>query len=346
MEETLAVLSCTGQSISFYDTASWQRIGYTNGLIAEPHELCVDKKRNLCYVSHTYRDGMYAMYSSHSHEISVVDPSTKKVTDIIDVAPADGPHDFAIDTERDLLWVTVEAISKNEELGGGLIGIDLKTHKVIKRIECQFPTHWFVMTRDGKRAYTCNKTAPFISILDLENEQMLGKIEVPGGTEQPGLSRCGRYLFFPTPSLRFGKLPADPGVVVIDTTTDTIFKTLPLGHGYGPAAVHVTPAGTVMVAQYCFDEAAETPTPINGRVSLYDPLLKTLLGHVDAGIMPLTMRANADGKVGFVAHAKGGTVNVIDLERMVVLKTLDVDVVESRENKFQTTAHGMALLAA
>ncbi|KAK6367979.1 hypothetical protein LTS17_010132 [Exophiala oligosperma] len=341
MENTLAVLSCTGQSISFFDLTSNTRKGYLGGLPAEPHELCLDKKRNVLYASHTYRDGMYGLYSSYSREISIIDLVTMKFMDIIDVTPAEAPHDFAIDTQHDILWVTVEKISAADGLGGGLIAIDLKTHKVTKRIECLFEVHWFVMTPDGKRAYTCNKTAPFISILDLEEARMIGKIDVPGGTEQPDLSSCGQYLLFPTPSLRFGTLPSDPAVLAIDLTTEHIVKTVPLEKGYGPASVHVAPTGVVMVAQYRFDEAKRIP--INGKVSVFDAKLETLLGEVESGIMPLTMRASSDGRLGFVAAAKGGTIDVIDLEHVKKLRTIDVDVVAKKENKFQTTAHGMAL---
>lgn len=341
MEHTLAVLSCTGQSISFFDVLSGNRNGYVDGLVAEPHEICHDQHRNLFYISHTYRDGMYAMYSTYSHEITVFDPTRMHITKILDIAPAEAPHDLAIDIDNDILWVSVEKISKRE--GGGLIGVDLKTHQRVKHVECHFEVHWFIMTRDGKRAYTCNKTAPFISILDLENERMLGKIDVQGGTEQPALTKCGQYLLFPTPSLRFGKIPADPTLLIIDTKTDEIVRSVELSKGYGPASVYVTTTGAIMIAQYRFDENATNPTPICGRMSVYDPFAKTLLGHVDVGHMPLTMCASADGKIGFVANAKSGTVTVIDLEYVKVLKTIDVDVVESAANKFQTTAHGLAL---
>ena len=342
MQDTLAVLSCTGQSISFFDVASGERLVYEDKMFAEPHELIHDKKRNILYVSHTYRDGMYGNFSTYAHEISIVDCVQMKVVDTIDVSPAEAPHDFAIDEQGDILWVSVEKISA--ERGGGLIGIDLKSRNTVKQVECQFETHWFVMTRDGKKAYTCNKAAPFISVLDLEHQRFIGKIEVEG-TEQPDLSHCGRYLLFPSPALRFGSLPPNPSVLIIDTQNDQIVRSVPLGAGFGPAAVHVTPTGTVMVAQYCFDTTAAAPTPRPGRVSLYDSTLRKLLGESGAGIMPLTMRATSDGSIGFVANAKGGDVHMIDLRSMTGLQTLDIDVVPSAKNKFQTTAHGMALFS-
>ena len=342
MENTLAVATCTGQSISFYEIASGKRIGFVEGLLAEPHELRHDKSRDVLYMSHTYRDGMYGAYSTYSHEISVIKCSEMKLIDVIDVVPSRAPHDIAIDELNDLLWVTVEKISN--DVGGGLIGIDLKTRVVTKCIECHAKIHWFVMTRDAKKAYTCNKGAPFISILDLENECIVGKIEVRG-TEQPDISRCGRYMLFPSPTLKFGSLPEEPSVLIVDTVNDQIVRSLPLGEGFGPAAVHVTAAGTVMVAQYCFDTTASRPTPISGRVSLYDSTCKQLLGEIRVGTMPLTMRSTSDGSIGFVAHAKGGTVDVIDLGTMTKIQTLDVDVVPSAANKFQTTAHGMALIS-
>ena len=284
---------------------------------------------------------MYGNYSSWSREISIIDCKKMTVAGTIDVSPAEAPHDLALDEQKDLLWVTVEKVSPDR--GGGLLGIDLGSQKVVKRIEYGANTiHWFIMTRDGKKAYRCNKEAPFVSVISLEEERMVGKIEVPGA-EQPGVSRCGRYLLFPTPNLRFGSLPPEPKITIIDTETDQVSRTVPLEHGYGPAGVHVTSTGEVMVSQYCFDTEAEKPTPVSGRVSLFDAKCEKLLGHFKAGAMPLTMRSTSDGSMGFVAMAKGGTVNFMDLKTMKIIRTLDVDVVPCAGNKHQPAAHGMAL---
>lgn len=90
MQGTLAVVSQTGESLSFFDLASGARTHKIESLISEPHELCHDSKRNLLYMSHAYRHGNYWNHGEDSHEISVVDLSTKIVVDIIDTSPAKG----------------------------------------------------------------------------------------------------------------------------------------------------------------------------------------------------------------------------------------------------------------
>lgn len=344
MENILAAATCTSMSLSFYDIASGERIKFLEHLAEEPHELVHDKKRNLLYLSHTYRDGMYGMYSSYAKEISIFDVASMSLLDVIDVSPAEAPHDFALDASRDLLWTSVERIS--DKVGGGLIAIDLKTRKTVRSVETQFTTHWFVMTPDGKKAYTCNKSAPFISVLDLDQGIMTGKIEV-AGTEQCAISNDGKYVYFPTPALKFGQLPSDPAVQIIDTATDQIIKTVPTGQGFGPAAVYVTPSNVVMVAQYCFDLKAGKPTPINGRVSFFQgPLMETKLADQPAGRMPITMRATADGSTAFLSNVQGGDVMQFDLKTFELQRKFDVDVVASAANKHMATAHGLCLLKA
>ena len=115
--------------------------------------------------------------------------------------------------------------------GGGarlrrrLVGIDLATWLVVKSISCKAPLHWFVVTPDGRKAYTANKQHAFISILDLEQERMTGTILVPEGCEEPDISPDGRLAYFPTPGLRFGHTPERTQVRVVDTKSDKIVQT-------------------------------------------------------------------------------------------------------------------------
>ena len=329
MAGTLAVISQSGKSLSFFDVTSGERTAQMSDLIAEPHELCFDSKRNLLYLSHAYRHGHFWVHGDCSHEISVIDPVKKEVIYTIDVRPVLSPHGLVIDKQRDILYTSFE-----EDVNGGtggIIGIDLNTRKVIKRISSETKSHWFVMTHDGKKAFTCNKTAAFISILDLENDRMIGKISVPGGVEEPAISIDGRFAFFPTPSMQFGQQPEDPKVLVIDTTTNEIVKTVPLD--LGADSVHVTSQGKIMVGKYQFGK--------EGRLALYDPESYALLGETEIGLLPLTLRSTFDGATGFVANIGAGTVSVVDLSSMKVLKTLEVDTEPTTGGALQG-AHGMA----
>lgn len=266
MSGTLAVVSQSGNSLSFFDVASGERTGHLTDLISEPHELILDSKRNLLYLSHSYRHGHFWKHGDCGHEISVIDPVSREVTDIITIAPCLGPHGLAIDTKRDLLWCSYE----EDEAGaqGGLVAIDLSSRKVIKRIESTAKTHWFALAANGTKAYTCNKTEEFISVLDLEKGRMTGKISSPS-TEECDVSRDGKLVYFPTPGTQIGKNPDTPQVLVIDTSTDAITTKIPLEHG--ASSLHVSEDGKLMVGQYHFGSGdPASPMVRDGCLSVYD----------------------------------------------------------------------------
>ena len=339
MQGTLAVVSQSGQSLSFFDLSSGKRISQLSDLTAEPHELCLDKQRNLLYISHTYRHGHFWKHEAYSHEISVIECTTKTCVDIIDVHPCLGPHGLYIDEQRDILYASVEELADGK--GGGVIGIDLKTKSVTKKIESQSKPHWFVMTPDGRKAYTCNKTQRFISVLDLVEGTFAGKIEIPG-CEEPGMSLDGKFAYFPTPGLTVGPPPPDACIKVIDTATDKVVGSF--ATGLGPQAVHVTSRNTIMVSKmnYGPDAAGEITKAAPGRLALYSPGTHDLLGEVAVELGPLTIRPSADGETAFVANIFSGTVTVIDLKSMTVIRTLTIDTTPDPAKANHLGAHGMA----
>lgn len=335
MSGTLAVVSQTGESLSFFDVASGDRVARLDSLISEPHELCYDETGKLLYMSHTYRHGNYWTHGDFSHEISIVDLNSKRIVDTIDTLPAKGPHGLYIDKARDILYSSVEYLPDEE--GGGIVGIDLATRKIIKQIPSQYKTHWFTMTPDGRKAYCCNKTATFISVLDLEKECMTGKIDVPS-CEEPSMSLDGRFAFFPTPGFGFGKNPSNPKIEVIDTSTDTIVKSIKLDGGALP--VHVSPSGMILVGQYYFEDEMK---PNTAWLSIYDSGSYELIGKAPIGLWPLTVRCSNDGKIAFVSNITDGNVTVIDLTTKSVVKTIEVDNVRREEKgSVHVGAHGLA----
>ncbi|OQV04461.1 hypothetical protein CLAIMM_09339 [Cladophialophora immunda] len=333
MSGTLAVVSQSGSSISFFDLESGERTAHMTDLISEPHELLFDSKRNVMYCSHAYHHGHFWSHGDNGHQISVIDPDKKEVVDIIETKPALGPHGLVLDAERDVLWYSYE----EHETGasGGVIGIDLETRKVIKQVESSTKTHWFVVTPDGKKAFTCNKTASFISVLDLENQRMIGKIETPRGTEECSISLDGKYAYFPTPGNQLGKVAENAEVLVIDTATDQIVSRIPLEH---PAqSTYVAGDGKLFVGEYLSANGAG----LEGRLAVYDSKAHELVGTTKIGSVPLTLRASPDGKLGFTANIFAGSVSVVDMSTMEVIKTLVVDTERSKFSNLCQGAHGM-----
>jgi len=260
----------------------------------------------------------------------------KEVVDIIDTRPVLSPHGMVLDQEKDVLWISYEETENREADAGGLAAIDLGSRKVVKKVESGKKTHWFVMKPDGKKAYTCNKTADFISILDLEKGVLTGKIAASRGTEEPGISRDGKLAYFPTPGTTLGENAVDPKVLVIDTDTDQVVHEIKLE--WGVQSVYVTAKDQVMVSQYRF---SANGTMEKGKLSLFDGKNYALMGETEIGSMPLTMRDDGRGEKGFIANIFEGTVSVVDLAEGGVLKTLGVDNERDEETNSLKGAHGM-----
>ena len=266
----------------------------------------------------------------------------KKVVDIIDTRPTKAPHGLILDQQKDTLYVSVEELPNQESDGGGIIAIDLLIRKVIKTIPSAYKSHWFVMTPDAKKAYTCNKDASFISVIDLEREEMVGKIDVPG-CEEPSMSLDGKYAYFPTPGFQFGKNPADPVIKVIDTATDQVLDDIKMDKS--ALSTHVGSRGTIFAGSYtCAVSGSATHTADGAGLAMYHPETRQKLGEICAGVLPLTIRTSPDEKLGFLTSVTYGTVTVIDLESKTVLRTLEVDG-KKRDDKFMHVgAHGMAFI--
>jgi DNA-binding beta-propeller fold protein YncE len=345
MSGTLAVISQSGHSLSFCDLTSGTLTSCLTNLIAEPHELCFDSKRNLLYISHAYRHRHFWAHGENGHEISVVDlsKSIPEVTDIISIKPSLGPHGLFLDSTNDILYVSFEESSDGDKKGG-VLGLNLQTRKVIKRISSQTRSHWFTITPDSKKAYTCNKTAPFISILDLEKQEMVGKISIPGGCEEPAMSLDGRFAYFPTPG-HSATASQDAKIVVIDTATDKIVREVKLD--LGAQGIHVTSKGQIMLGLYQYEISSKTgkPAPVKGKLALYeqDGEDLKLVGQAETGVS-LTIRSSPDGKIGVAANIFDDTLSVVDLESMRVIKTIDVESKKEGNQGTHLGAHGLAFI--
>ncbi|GIZ44785.1 hypothetical protein CKM354_000797300 [Cercospora kikuchii] len=347
MPSTLAVVSQSGESLSFYDIASGEKTGHMSNLIAEPHELCYDDRTGLLYVTHAYAHGWYVAHGEDGKTISVIDCKQRKVVGTIDISPYGGPHYAVLDKSRDILYSSVEV---GLEGAGGIIGIDLKTKKTVQTIPSGAKTHWLVMTPDGKKAYTCNKEAGFVSVMDLYQGQMIARIDLPGGCEQPGISNDGRYVYFPIPSPKasnhwdFSINDAESVVVVIDTATNKITTTIPLP--CSGLTVHVDSLDRLLVGQFRLDRTQTPPKHLPGKLSIFSGPEKHFahLATLGTDLAPLTVTSTSDGNRAFAANIFSGTVTMVDMEKLQVERTIEVNVEHRSDKSMHQGAHGMAII--
>ncbi|MEX2984341.1 YncE family protein [Streptomyces sp. C36] len=335
--DVLAVVSQSGPTVTFFDATTHQRLGVLE-VPAEPHELCYDPDRRLLYCLSTYVSGYYHAHQGRARQITVIDPDTRTIVDTLDTTPDHAPHGFALDRARARLYVSVEA---TDTAPGGVIVYDARTRERLARIPVMANgPHWFAITPDGRRGYSTNKEAPFVSVVDLELDAFVGRIEVPG-SEGLDVSPDGRHVYVAAPKGDFGVRPsAPPGVRVIDVAKGEVVRTLPTEGVVFP--VHTTATGAVLAGELRMarEPGGELGAQTDGVLTVFAPGTLEVLGQVEVGRFPLTITSSPDGGTGYVANVMSSTVTVVDLESLSVTATLEVD------RAGEAGAHGLAYIPA
>ncbi|MFF2884941.1 YncE family protein [Bacillus toyonensis] len=339
----LAVVSSSGNQIHFFNAKNFERIGVIDSPVTEPHELCFDPKRQLLYVSITYRSGFYRNNPEKSHEILVIDIDQFKVIDIIDISPEFAPHALVYNEKKDLLYVSVESGE------GGILIINPNTRKVLDRISTEATgPHWFVTNPEGTKGYSSNKEAPFISVLDTHDKELIGKVSMPYGSEELAISPKGNRVYIPSPCLLGDYKEEQPTLSIINTETDKIIKTKSFSDLITP--VHVTNDGKVLVGHTRFQNKNGERTrsmfsPAPGYVSVLDGESLNVLGTIEVDLLPITMRSSTDGTVGYVSNLRSGTISVLDLVNYKNVHTIEVDPGDpNADPSVNQGAHGIAYI--
>ncbi|WP_405651827.1 hypothetical protein [Streptomyces sp. RK9] len=82
--DVLAVVCQSGPSVSFFDAASDRCLGSVETL-AQSHELCFDPQRRLLWCTMTYRSGFYYANTGRRTELTVIDPDTRRVVEVVEI---------------------------------------------------------------------------------------------------------------------------------------------------------------------------------------------------------------------------------------------------------------------
>ncbi|MFJ9454546.1 YncE family protein [Kitasatospora sp. NPDC101447] len=333
--DVLAAVSQSGPTVSFFDAAT-DRLLDTVEVLAEPHELCFDPTQRLLWCTSAYHSGYYHANGGRRTELTVIDADTRRIVEVIDLAPEHGPHGLALDTARGRLYVSVEG---GPDRPGGVVVVDTDTRRPIGRIDTDAPgPHWFAVSPDGRTGFATNKEAPFVSIVDLDKGVLTAKVEVPG-SEGLAVSPDGTRAYVAAPYLGFaGRPDATPGIRVIDARTASVVDTLPTGSAALP--VHLTSTGKLLAG-----EVRSAPDPdsrlgrqLPGRLSVFSTEDHRLLGAVEIGLFPLTIASSPDGRLAYVSSVVSSTVDVIDLDTLTPVSRLTLP------KRAEPGAHGLAYL--
>jgi YVTN family beta-propeller protein len=219
----------------------------------------------------------------------------------IDVSPYRAPHGIQLDTKSDTLYVTCDIDRK-------VLAIDLKTKKITKAIDSLGTGHWIGMLPDASKIYVANKNdKPFISVIEIKAGKVTGKVPAPNGTQGIAVSPDGKTVA----AMDF----SEPYVIVVDTATDTVRERVALKDETRPGfKPFFTPDGTKLL------------TLGSGRaatIHVFDAHhLDVEQEVITVGSDPMGLAFSFDGKSAVVANHGDGSISVIDLEKMKVIKNV------------------------
>ncbi|MFB9580625.1 YncE family protein [Streptomyces goshikiensis] len=257
-----------------------------------------------------FETGFYHANSGRRSELTVIDPDTRRIVEVVDLAPEHAPHGLTLDAARGLLYVSVEG---GPDRSGGVVVIDTATRRPIGRIDTGAPgPHWFVVDATGTTGYASNKEAPFVSVVDLRLGKLTDRIEVPG-SEGIAVSPDGSRVFVAAPYGSFagreygaGGRPAN-GVRIIDTARAEVTATLATEGLVFP--VHHTATGRVLAGELRMapDPGAPLGRHAPGRLTVFSGEGGERLGGIEVGLFPLTVTSSPDGRTGYVACVVSST---------------------------------------
>jgi YVTN family beta-propeller protein len=156
-------------------------------------------------------------------------------------------------------------------------------------------------------AYICS--GEFVEILDLPSLKFIGQIEIPAG---------GARMIEIIKSKRIACVTQNLGVSKIDLTTNTIMSTLNFPDNLQTSDIAVTPDGKTAFVTLFYTNSVAVINVDTWKVIKTIPL--TNMNNYPNGI-----EMGQGGQYVFVANQVSGTVQVIDVKNLVVIKELETN---------------------
>ncbi|HEV2199974.1 MAG TPA: hypothetical protein VGR73_09135 [Bryobacteraceae bacterium] len=277
--------------------------------LKRPHEMALDRDRGVAYISIAYKDGPFSTYERPGSEIQAIGLDSMAIVDTIDITPHWAPHGLALDANRQILYASCESN------GGELIGIDLKTKKVALSVNLGGVPHphSVAVVPSLNKAYTANKDAGHISVVDLAKKS-LTKIPTPSGTEGIIATPDGKYVLAGNQTRN--------ELVVIDPHKDEIVKKIALDQP--PSTLALSPDGKKLYITF-WNQARGKQTWEDGFLQQLDVATLTPGPKLNVGHFPLNLSIAPDGKTAVVDTTADGAIAVVDLSQLKIVRTMKTD---------------------
>src|SRR6478672_13832205 len=201
-----------GGKVLFLNPVSFETEVVLDGFPRTVHELLVVPETGLAYVP-IFGDGIHGRNPTPGHLLCIIDLEKRAHVGDIDLSPYIAPHTLRLGADG-LIYITCE----NSAV---VAVIDRRTHTVIDVIDSGSTNgHRLVIAPDGRRLYTENEEDGTVSIIDLPNRKLLGKVKTPRALAGIAISADGRTVVAVDDE--------EPTLFLIDTESERVADTVRL----------------------------------------------------------------------------------------------------------------------
>ncbi len=273
-----------------------------------PHEVAVSPDGKTAVVCN---------YGSRTpgNSLSIVDLTTRKVTKTIDLGEYKRPHGIMYFADGKRIVVTSEVAKK-------LLIVDLEKGEVTSAIDTNGEvSHMVVLSPDQKRAYVPNLGSASISVIDLESERFIARVDTGEGAEGADVSPDGKEIWV-------GNRAAN-NVTIVDAATLKVVHTMDCPTF--PIRCKFTPDGKyVLVSNGSSGDVVVFDAKSRKEVKRISMELKALEGTKDRLFsdrfgdppVPVGILIPPDGRHAYVANTNADIITVIDLKTFEIIDRL------------------------
>ncbi|HLZ13471.1 MAG TPA: hypothetical protein VKP58_12865 [Candidatus Acidoferrum sp.] len=271
------------------------------------HEVVVSPDGHFGYVP-IYGNSGVGKPGTDGDRIDIIDLKARKLSGSIPLGKPVRPHCAKFGPDG-LLYVSAE-------LAQAIYVIDVNAKKIVGEIPTgAIESHMFVLSPDGKRAYTSNVHAGSVSVLDLEKRALITVIPVAKIVQRISISPDGKHVFTHDQD--------SPIIHVIDTATNKVVSKLEVPASVyssqltltGNTLVAVSPSGKLFVMNLEFNKLTtsfDVPKAL-GEVALTSDSARAYVSFPTAGVIevlnldklkledPITLTPGVDGIQWFPA---------------------------------------------
>ena len=275
-----------GTKILFLNPRTYETETALDGYQKTVHELLVIPETGRAYVP-IFGDGIHGRNPNPGHTLLVIDCLARKHIATIDLAPLSAPHTLRLCADG-LIYITCENSAK-------VAVIDPKTNTVVGTIESGSTNgHRLAIPDHGQRLYTDNEEAATVSVIDVPNRKLLGKIAPPEKLAGIAVSADGKTVIAVSDD--------SPVVFAIDTAAGKVVRTVPLEGVEKPAQiVRYSPDGKLLIVS----------SLNSNKLSIIDAATFGNQSAISVGDQPMDFAFRGDEL--FVGCQGDGTMHIIDV---------------------------------